>query len=430
MKRWPRNINVIGCVSVGALTLLSACGSSTSSSSSSAASIPSGPVTIAATFDQTGIDAEFGLGVGQGAQVAAKEINDNGGILGHQVNLVTADSASDPADTVPAVQKLITIDKPVADVGPEQAQLQAAKSLFDRAKIPFFASGGDISLDKANDPLLWRSVPSDSSLGAGIIKYALSKGYKKAVLLFQNEQDLQALRSFVQAAWTKSGGSVVADIQPVPGQSSYRSEAQNLINAHPDVVFTQMVPDVAATFFQNLKELNNGTLPAPFVGTDVTHGDQWIKAIGASTAEQFLTSVDVGTFTSSASDHFLSLYKAMYPARTQPTDNSGYTYDAVIALALAMTEAHSTASADIVAALPKVCNPPGTTVDTYAQGVAAIKAGTKINYEGATGPIDFDSHHGVFGPFNALQLQSDGVTLNPVLQMSAADLAKVTALAG
>lgn len=430
MKRWPRNINVIGCVSVGALTLLSACGSGGSSASSSGASIPSGPITIGATFDQTGIDAEFGLGVGQGARVAVKEINDNGGILGHQVNLVNADSASDPADTVPAVQKLITIDHPVADVGPEQAQLQAAKSLFDRAKIPFFGSGGDISLDKANDPLLWRSVPSDSSLGAGMIKYALSKGYKNAVLLFQNEQDLQALRSFVQTAWTKSGGTVVGDIQPVPGQSSYRSEAQNLINAHPDVVFTQMVPDVAATFFQGLKELNNGTLPAPFVGTDVTHGDQWIKAIGATTAEQSLTSVDVGTFTSPASDHFLTLYRAMFPARSQPTDNSGYTYDAVMALALAMTQANSTASADIIAALPKVCNPPGTTVDTYAQGVAAIKAGQKINYEGATGPIDFDSHHGVFGPFNALQLQSDGTTLNPVLQMSADDLAKVTALAG
>ena len=45
-----------------------------------------------------------------------------------------------------------------------------------------------------------------------------------------------------------------------------------------------------------------------------------------------------------------------------------------------------------MAKLREVANPPGTPVSSFAEGKELLKAGQKINYEGASGPLDFDEH--------------------------------------
>jgi hypothetical protein len=66
-------------------------------------------------------------------------------------------------------------------------------------------------------------------------------------------------------------------------------------------------------------------------------------------------------------------------------------------------------------AMPTVTNPgPGkTVVYTYPAGVAALKAGKKIQYVGATGVIDFNQFHNSFGNQEAVQSTA---TLQPVAQ--------------
>ena len=40
----------------------------------------------------------------------------------------------------------------------------------------------------------------------------------------------------------------------------------------------------------------------------------------------------------------------------------------------------------------EIAGPPGQKVSSFAEGKAALKAGQKINYEGASGPLDFDAN--------------------------------------
>jgi branched-chain amino acid transport system substrate-binding protein len=47
-------------------------------------------------------------------------------------------------------------------------------------------------------------------------------------------------------------------------------------------------------------------------------------------------------------------------------------------------------------------------VDTYAAGLAALKKGQKINYNGASGPMDFDKYHNVSGPWNVVKAGPSG----------------------
>ena len=53
--------------------------------------------------------------------------------------------------------------------------------------------------------------------------------------------------------------------------------------------------------------------------------------------------------------------------------------------------------------MTKVTNPPGTACYTYSSCLALLKAGKKINYEGASGDLDYNKYNNTFGPYGAFQ---------------------------
>ena len=75
--------------------------------------------------------------------------------------------------------------------------------------------------------------------------------------------------------------------------------------------------------------------------------------------------------------------------------------------------------------MAKVTNPPGTACYTYSACLALLNKGTKINYEGASGSLDYNSYNNTFGPYGAFQASASGIE-QQVTVMSAAALAAAT----
>jgi hypothetical protein len=75
--------------------------------------------------------------------------------------------------------------------------------------------------------------------------------------------------------------------------------------------------------------------------------------------------------------------------------------------------------------MAKVTDPPGTPCFTYATCLTLIKAGTKINYEGASGSLDYNKYNNTFGPYGAFQSSPTGVEQQGYL-MTATQLAAAT----
>jgi ABC-type branched-subunit amino acid transport system substrate-binding protein len=98
-------------------------------------------------------------------------------------------------------------------------------------------------------------------------------------------------------------------------------------------------------------------------------------------------------------------------------------YDSVLLMALAATATKSTSPAVWNATIPALttASPDAMTVHSYAEGVAALKAGKKIDYVGATGIIAFNQWHNSGGGFEIAAYQSNG-NLNLVDSISAAQL--------
>ncbi|HEX4578857.1 MAG TPA: ABC transporter substrate-binding protein [Candidatus Dormibacteraeota bacterium] len=411
-----------------AAVLVAACGSSTSSSggggSGNIKTDGSGHVSYGVLSCFTGTLAVLGQAMLQGSQVAQKVINDNGGVLGKQLDLSHADTQCDEADAVPAVRQLLASNSASGIIGPETQEIAAVSPIVSAAKIPTEFQGGSTAFDKNTNPYLWRDSPSDSQLGVAMALYANKKGYKTGALLFSSDIAQQTIPKPIKATWQKLGNSIVADVTVAPGQTSYRTQVQNIINAHPDVVFTQLDPQTAAVMFQNFKELNN--LAIPIVGTDVTSGDDYLKAITYPIAHDHLISVFGTNATGAAADNFAKAFAAQNGATAQPIAGANYAYDAVISLALAMDKAGTTDGPAVIAAMKMVTNPPGQACDAYADCLKGIQAGTKIKMDGASGDLIYNQYQNVFGPYGAFQADATTGAETQVQLLSASDLAAAT----
>jgi ABC-type branched-subunit amino acid transport system substrate-binding protein len=412
-----------GRLTVGLATaaiVLAACGNSTTTTSH----LPTGPVTMGVLSCFTGSLSSLGAAMLQGSQVAQKAINDNGGILGQQLVLQHADTQCDEADGAVAARSLLSNSNLVGIIGPETQEIAAVTPIVTSQKITTQFQGGSTLFDSNANAYLWRDSPSDSQLGVAMALYAYNKGYRKADLIFYSDIAAQTFPPPITATFTKLGGAVVKNYTISPAQTSYLTTVQQVIADNPDVIFTQTDAPTAAVLFSNFKKLNN--LAIPFVGTDVTSGSDYLKAIGNQVAHDHLISVYGTSVSGAATDEFLKVFAQVVPgANQQPLGNANYAYDAVISQALAIDKANSISGPDINAAMTTVTNPPGTQCYTYQACLALIKAGTKINFDGASGPLDYNRYHNVFGPYAAFQQSLAGQQVQ-VAVMDAAALGAAT----
>src|SRR5712672_3187945 len=308
-----------------AAVVLAACASSSSSGGGSSG----GPVTYGVLSCFTGRLASLGQAMLQGSRVAKSEINSAGGVLGRQLQLTTGDTSCDVADGVTATNQMLTSDVSGV-IGPETQEINGVEPILDANHIVDEFQGGDTARDHQTDPYFFRDSPSDSQLGVAMALYAHLKHYTTAVMLFYSDPAAQTFLKPVSTTFTKLGGTILKTVIVTPDQTSYLSQVREAIAAHPQVIFTQEDPPTAAVLFREFKQLGGQNIP--WIGTDVTSGSDYLKAIGYSTAHAHLISVFGTSITGSASSAFLTLFDKLYPSQKAagPLANANYAYDALI----------------------------------------------------------------------------------------------------
>src|SRR5260370_13932322 len=123
--------------------LRAACGGNSNGSGSTTQS----PIKIGMLARLTGPEGFIGQAGLKGVQVAADYINANGGILGRQIKLISADTGGDAVDAVPALRKLINIDQVELILGPTSIEAHPVLPLLQQSKIPDIIFGRTTHLD-------------------------------------------------------------------------------------------------------------------------------------------------------------------------------------------------------------------------------------------------------------------------------------------
>lgn len=408
---------MIGVGVAALIATVTACGSGSAAGSSGGGST----VNYGVLSCFTGRLASLGQAMLQGTQAAERGINAAGGVNGKKTTMSQADTACDLADAVPATQQLLShhID---GVVGPTTQEINAVEPILRNSKILDEFQGGDPGRDHQSDPYLFRDSPSDSQLGVAMALYAHQKGYTRAALLFYTDAAAQTLLAPIQKTFSKLGGTIVTTVNVAPGQTSYLPQVQQVIDARPQVIFTQTDAPTAAVLFRNFQQTDN--LAIPFVGTDLTGGSDYLKAVGYGVAKQHLTSVYGTSLSGPANSQFLQLFNEVYPNQ-QPLANANYAYDSVVSMALAADYAKTTDGTTVAKDMTQVTNPPGTACFTYGSCLALLKTGKKINYEGASGSLDYNQYNNTFGPYGAFVVDTRGME-HQVGLLSSAALAAAT----
>jgi len=363
------------------------------------------PVTLGFLGALTGARASLGTGMELGANLAVQNINKHGGVLGHPILMVAQDTASDPADAVPAADFEINTDHVAAIIGPTANTTAVVLPLADRANIPELMFGGGAAFDQNTDPHFFRLSPSDTEQAQAMVYYAHSKGWNKVALAFGEAAASQSLVAPVEASLHHLHMTVVANVSFTAGQSSYRSEVQQLFANHPQVVLGQFNNTTAGIVFGEIAQ--GGFSSTPWIGTNLWYSSAWVASVGAAATSGNVFISNSSSTGMVGATQFIQLLKAK-TGTVVPPNGAGFMYDAVMTWALGADEAGTWAWPKIRAGILKAANPPGTVCGTYQSCYALIKQGKDINWDGSESTVDFNKYDNVFGPFAILNYNSSG----------------------
>jgi hypothetical protein len=293
-----------------------------------------------------------------------------------------------------------------------------------------FADTGEASFDQTKLQYFWRMFPADDVRGYAMALYAKHKGYLRGAAVFGNDIGSQAGVPALLKAYSDVGGTMVVNQKIALNQTSYQPEVEQLLAAKPQIIFTEASPQANATYLAEVQQLGH---LVPIIGTDATIQPAWFTAvsagIGKSALSQYFVAEQPYAPTGGAAWQVYNknlLASTLVPKPAQWSSDS-YTmtdYDGVIVMALAAAAAKSTSPAVWNKFIPQVttASSSATVVHSYAEGIAALKAGKQIQYVGAAGIIAFNQYHNSSGGFEVAAYQPNG-NLNEVYSISAADIA-------
>jgi branched-chain amino acid transport system substrate-binding protein len=355
--------------------------------------------------------------------MAVADINANGGVGGQKINEFPGDDASDAVDAVPAMRQLLTHNLTFLS-GPTSPTFDAVHPLIDQGQFVAMAAIPSSQYDTLSDPLVYRTVVSDTVLATAMAYYAIKQGWTKCSAVFENIQSAQGLVQPLVSAYTKNGGTIVDNEQLTPHAASYRTELQKAFAGNPQCLFLQTDPTTTGTLFANAREL--GHLNVPYVGTDSYTDINVAKAAGLADFSKWATGMLGAPPTGPSWTYFESAYKAKFSGE-EPGAFSAGVYDGVIVAALAIVMANSSDPKVFVNDVAKVTSDEtGQECTNFAGCVALLKKGSKIDYEGASGPMDFDKNHSVYSGINVYKFDASG-NLQSVFTCSADALQKFAA---
>jgi branched-chain amino acid transport system substrate-binding protein len=190
------------------LNLLIAAAVTTLSFSSFAAE----PIKIGVSGPFTGGSAPMGVSMRDGVKLATKEINDKGGVLGRQIELIERDEEAKNERSVQVAQELINKEKVVATVGFINTGVAlASQRFYQEAKIPVInnvATGSIITKQFADQPdnYIFRTSANDSIQTAMIVDEVVGKRkLNKVAILADSTNYGQLGREDLEKALDKRG---------------------------------------------------------------------------------------------------------------------------------------------------------------------------------------------------------------------------------
>lgn len=324
------------------------------------------PIIIGAIYNTTGNQAALDMPSAQGAQLAVREINKSGGILGRPVKLELVNGNSQPA-TIQKQAKHFAQNPAISVVlglSDTNMVLAAAPALAQARKLFITSGATSPNLPTQIPNYLFLACYTDHMQATAMAEYAVDKLHSKKafVLADENMSYTILLSQYFQQAYKKLGGQLVG-IHTFKSGNSLARQINFIKSAKttPDVIFLAAGPSEAATL---IKEIRQAGLHQPILGGDSFDSNIFIKSLGKQANNIYFSTHAFINLNNSNNkvQEFISKYRAYY--HQLPTNSfAALGYDTVKLVAAAITKAQSTDPAKIRQALYAMKDWSGITGD-------------------------------------------------------------------
>lgn len=359
-----------------------------------------GQITVGAPLALSGPVGEQAQAMRQGAELAVQQVNQQGGLLGDSYRLQVADTGCDPDKGVEAVRQLVQSGV-VALVGPvcSGVTMRVARSVTIPAGVAVLAVASASSLITGlNDQdTVFRTAPSDADKGSALARQAFGMGLRTVAISHASDAYNTGVAQVFADAFKALGGRVSVRQSHEPRQADYQREARALAAGAADVALFAYSGSGGVQYLKDLLALPG---VKRVVGTDGLMSKELAEVLSADQLARL-------SFVLAAADTTREAYKrwqALAAGARLKADGPyvAHAYDAAFMMALAIEAAGAADRTRIPAALRRIAGPSGTVVypGEFAKAKALIKQGVRINYDGASGPVDFDQAGDITGRFS------------------------------
>lgn len=360
-------------VAIAAAVALAACGKKEEPAPAPApkAAAPAAPAKTALKIGHvaplTGGIAHLGKDNENGAKLAAKEINDAGGLkvgdVTYEIVIVGEDDKADPKEGTLAAQKIVDAGA-VAVVGHLNSgtSIPASKIYSDAGIVQISPSATNPKYTQQGFKTTFRVVANDNQQGAVLAAYAQDALKAKTIAIVDDRTAYgQGLADVVERVAKEKGIKVVAREFATDKTTDFNAILTKVRATKPDVIMYGGMDATAGPMAKQIKALG---IKAPLLAGDGVCSPEFIKLAGDAAGILHCSMAGEAVEKLAKGEEFKAKYKAAFGQDVQIY--SPYSYDAVYIIADAIKRAGKADAASIVAAVPAT------------------------NYAGLTGTIVFD----------------------------------------
>jgi branched-chain amino acid transport system substrate-binding protein len=231
----------------------------------------------------SGFAAVRGKYIRDGAEFAAKQINQAGGAGGVQIELKFEDNEGNPTKTASTVEKLLNKDGAKALLVADSTGTVASMPLVEKAKVPMFVTAFSPALTDKGNKYVFRSTVSDGISGVQVVDFVVNElKYKKVAIMAADTDYGEGAATAANKELVKLGVPAVANELFKESDRDFSSQLLKVKKSGADVLYIHSYDPSAALVTKQAREMG---MTIPIVGVTGLASEQYRDLAGAENAE-------------------------------------------------------------------------------------------------------------------------------------------------
>ena len=233
-------------------------------------------IKIANIVEMSGPGTTSGVLFKNGVEMAIKEINAAGGILGKKITYTSEDTQTNPGVAKGLAQKAVD-NNVFAIFGPVYSgSIMVSMAESKRGEVPNFTGGEAASITQQGNPYVFRTSFGQSVSFPKVARYLTAKSKKLAVLYVNNDFG-KGGQSTIKQLLANSGTQIVTEISTEAGQVDFSAAVIQAKQSGADALFAYTNEEESARL---LRELRKQGWNKPVIGETVLTSAKVVELAG------------------------------------------------------------------------------------------------------------------------------------------------------